>query len=110
MGERSAHETSVDTADGARVELALGRPAVAVPPFVNLSGDPEQELRRLADLITALSHWRSFSVIAGNSIFTCKCLNHKSKGQIANIGRSGPPSAHAMCLTEVCAMPINDYG
>jgi adenylate cyclase len=51
------------------------KPSIAVLPFQNLSGDPEQEY--LADglveeLITALSHFRSFFVIARNSSFTYK--------------------------------------
>jgi adenylate cyclase len=47
-----------------------GRPAIAVLPFDNLSGDPEQEhfADGLAeDLITRLSMWRSFPVIARSS-------------------------------------------
>jgi adenylate cyclase len=49
-----------------------GRPAIAVLPFDNLSGDPEQEyfVDGLAeDLITRLSSWRGFPVIARNSSF-----------------------------------------
>ena len=48
----------------------FGRPALAVLPFDNLSGDPEQEyfVDGLAeDLITRLSLWRRFPVISGNS-------------------------------------------
>jgi adenylate cyclase len=52
-----------------------GAPAIAVLAFDNLSGDPEQEY--FADgiaeaLITRLSAWRSFPVIARNSSFTYK--------------------------------------
>ena len=56
------------------VEL-LERPAIAVLPLVNLSNDPEQEYfvdGLTEDLITALSHWRLFPVIARNSVFTYK--------------------------------------
>ena len=48
----------------------FGRPALAVLPFDNLSGDPEQEyfVDGLAeDLITRLSLWRRFPVISGSS-------------------------------------------
>ena len=48
---------------------------IAVLPFANLSGDPEQEYFAdgiTEDIITALAHWRSFPVIARNSVFTYK--------------------------------------
>jgi TolB-like protein/Tfp pilus assembly protein PilF len=51
------------------------RPAIAVLPFDNLSGDPGQEYFSdglTEDLITALAHWRSFPVIARNSTFAYK--------------------------------------
>jgi adenylate cyclase len=50
-------------------------PAVAVLPFENMSGDPEQEYFAdglTEDIITALSLWRSFPVIARNSTFAYK--------------------------------------
>jgi len=52
-----------------------GAPAIAVLPFDNLSGDPEQEYFAdgiAEDLITRLSSWREFPVIARNSSFTYK--------------------------------------
>ena len=56
--------------------LALpDKPAVAVLPFSNLSGDPDQEYFAdglTEDIITALSLWRSFPVIARNSTFVFK--------------------------------------
>ena len=51
------------------------RPSIAVLPFNNLSGDPEQEYFAdgvAEDVITALSRFRSFYVIARNSSFTYK--------------------------------------
>jgi adenylate cyclase len=57
--------------------LISNRPAVAVLPFVNMSGDPEQEYFAdglTEDIITALSLWRSFPVIARNSTFAYKGL------------------------------------
>jgi adenylate cyclase len=52
-----------------------GQPAIAVLPFENLSGDPEQEYFAdgiAEDLITRLSAWTDFPVIARNSSFTYK--------------------------------------
>jgi adenylate cyclase len=54
------------------------RPAVAVLPFENLSGDADQEYFAdglTEDIITALSLWRSFPVIARNSTFAYKGLS-----------------------------------
>jgi TolB-like protein/class 3 adenylate cyclase/cytochrome c-type biogenesis protein CcmH/NrfG len=51
------------------------RPAIAVLPFDNLSGDAAQEYFAdglAEDLITRLSLWRSFPVIARNSSFVYK--------------------------------------
>ena len=52
-----------------------GRPAIAVLPFDNLSGDPEQEYFAdgiAEDLLTRLSLSRDFPVIARNSSFVYK--------------------------------------
>ena len=51
------------------------KPSLAVLPFANMSGDPEQEYFAdgiTEDIITALSRVRSFFVIARNSSFTYK--------------------------------------
>jgi DNA-binding winged helix-turn-helix (wHTH) protein len=51
------------------------KPSIAVLPFVNLSGDPEQDYfidGVVEDIITALSRNRAFFVIARNSSFTYK--------------------------------------
>jgi adenylate cyclase len=51
------------------------KPSVAVLPFTNMSGDPEQELFAdgiAEDVITALSRFPSLFVIARNSSFTYK--------------------------------------
>ena len=53
----------------------MEKPSIAVLPFVNLSGDPEQEYFSdgiTDDLITALSRVHSFFVIARNSSFSYK--------------------------------------
>ncbi len=51
----------------------LDKPSIAVLPFDNMSGDPEQENFAdgiAKDVITALSRFRSLFVIARNSSFT----------------------------------------
>jgi TolB-like protein len=51
------------------------KPSIAVLPFDNMSGDPEQEYFAdgiAEDIITRLSHVRGFFVIARNSSFTYK--------------------------------------
>jgi adenylate cyclase len=51
------------------------KPSIAVLPFENMSGDPEQEYFTdgiAEDVITALSRFRSLFVIARNSSFTYK--------------------------------------
>jgi adenylate cyclase len=56
-------------------KIADGTPSIAVLPFQNMSGDPEQEYFAdgiTEDLITALSRLRGFFVIARNSTFAYK--------------------------------------
>ena len=61
---------------GASTALPLpDKPSIAVLPFDNMSGDPEQEYFAdgiAEDVITALSRFRSLFVIARNSSFTYK--------------------------------------
>jgi TolB-like protein/cytochrome c-type biogenesis protein CcmH/NrfG len=63
-------------AEPSRPALPLpDRPAIAVLPFINMSGDQEQEYFSdgiSEDIITALSKLRWFFVIARNSSFTYK--------------------------------------
>jgi TolB-like protein len=64
------------TVEQSRPTLPLpDRPAIAVLPFTNMSGDPEQDYFSdgiSEDIITALSKLRWFFVIARNSSFTYK--------------------------------------
>jgi adenylate cyclase len=49
------------------------KPSIAVLPFENMSGEPEQEYfadGMVEEIITALSHFRQLFVIARNSSFT----------------------------------------
>src|SRR6185503_3125182 len=67
---------SVAMPQQADVSLALpDRPSIAVLPFQNMSGDPEQEYFTdgiTEDIITELSRFRSLFVIARNSSFSFK--------------------------------------
>jgi TolB-like protein len=54
---------------------APDKPSIAVLPFTNMSGDPEQDYfadGMVEDIITALSHFKALFVIARNSSFTYK--------------------------------------
>lgn len=70
---------------------ALDRPAIAVLPFVNISGEPEQEYFSEGiseDIITALSKLRWFYVIARNSsfIYRGKSVHHRQIGEELGVG------------------------
>ena len=71
----AATDTMPSTA-GAGEGLTLpDKPSIAVLPFTNMSGDPEQEYFSdgiTEDIITELSRFRSLFVIARNSSFTFK--------------------------------------
>jgi TolB-like protein/class 3 adenylate cyclase/Tfp pilus assembly protein PilF len=60
----------------AQTPLALpDKPSIAILPFTNMSGDPEQDYfadGMVDDIITALSHFKALFVIARNSSFTYK--------------------------------------
>jgi adenylate cyclase len=62
------------------------RPSIALLPFQNLSGDPEQDYFAdgiVEDIITALSNFKSLFVIARNSSFTFK-------GRAIDVKQVGP--------------------
>ena len=73
-GEGSVRSARVG--EGAAAALPLpDKPSIAVLPFANMSGDPEQEYfvdGMVEDIITALSRIRWLFVIARNSTFTYK--------------------------------------
>ena len=61
------------------------KPSIAVLPFENISGDPEQDYfadGMVEDIITALSHFKALFVIARSSSFTYK-------GRAADVKRVG---------------------
>jgi TolB-like protein/Flp pilus assembly protein TadD len=69
-------KNSVQSEERRKPDLALpDKPSIAVLPFTNMSGDPEQEYFAdgiSEDIITALSKLRWFLVIARNSTFVYK--------------------------------------
>ena len=76
-----AESSEVVSANGAILFIksdgngTLGKPSIAVLPFVNMSADPEQEYfsdGMTEDLITDLSKISGLFVIARNSVFTYK--------------------------------------
>jgi adenylate cyclase len=74
-GQRESPEKALPGMDELTVPGFQGRPAIAVLPFDNLSGDPDQEyfVDGIAeDLITRLSDFREHPVIARNSSFVYK--------------------------------------
>ena len=78
----TSSEDQGSTSDQDYVEIP---PAIAVLPFTNMGGDPEQEYFAdgiTEDIITNLSLWRTFPVISRNSSFTFR-------GQSKNIKQVG---------------------
>ena len=76
-----AVETKAAAAKPDPVSPPDDRPSIAVLPFTNMSGDPEQEYFSdgiTEDIITELSRFRNLAVIARNSSFAYK-------GKVANV-------------------------
>ena len=75
LTENTGAAVVISTAAVPKPELASSRPSIAVLPFANMSGDPEQEYFAdgiSEDIITGLSKLHWFFVIARNSSFTYK--------------------------------------
>jgi adenylate cyclase len=71
----TASTATIQSASGSSKSEPAHRPSIAVLPFANMSGDPEQEFLAdgiSEDIITGLSKLRWFFVIARNSSFTYK--------------------------------------
>jgi len=87
-GGHSAHVADAPH-EASRALPLPDRPAIAVLPFVNMSGDPEQEYFSdgiSEDIITALSKLRWFFVIARNSSFMYKGKATHLKQVAAELG------------------------
>jgi adenylate cyclase len=78
IGVRIAHDAPISSATLPEVSKRLplpDKPSIAVLPFQNMSGDPEQDYfadGMVDDILTALSRFKSLFVIARNSSFTYK--------------------------------------
>jgi TolB-like protein/class 3 adenylate cyclase/Flp pilus assembly protein TadD len=77
IGSKSSEPPAIDTqaVHSAPVMPGPEKPSIAVLPFQNMSGDPEQEYFTdgvVEDIITALSRNRAFFVISRSTTFTYK--------------------------------------
>jgi DNA-binding winged helix-turn-helix (wHTH) protein len=85
--------------------VAPDRPSIAVLPFVNLSGDPNQDYfvdGIVDDIISALSHKRWLFVIARNSSFTYKgrAVDVKQVGQELGVRTFRKDSRNAIAAAQ----------
>jgi len=74
-GEISTQISDLEEEASRKETVENSIPAIAVIPFTNMSGDPEQDYfvdGITEDIITNLSSWRTFPVISRNSSFTYK--------------------------------------
>src|SRR5215208_5804807 len=72
---RAYRVTGTPTIEIAAPKSVSDKPSIAVLPFINMSGDPEQEYFSdglTEDVITELSRFKNLLVIARNSSFTFK--------------------------------------
>ena len=75
IGEQRTSAPAINPAAPSQPLALPDRPSIAVLPFENMSGDPEQEYfadGMVEEIITALSRFKSLFVIARNSSFAYK--------------------------------------
>jgi adenylate cyclase len=79
---RSTPSLKKDVSPGETLTSLSDKPSIAVLPFTNLSGDPEQEYFSdgiTNDIITDLSKFRELLIIASNTVFIYKGKPVKAK-------------------------------
>ncbi|HEY6381829.1 MAG TPA: adenylate/guanylate cyclase domain-containing protein [Pseudolabrys sp.] len=72
---QTSEASSQGSAGDSPLSVSARKPSIAVLPFVNMSGDPEQEFFAdglTEDIITELSRFRELLVISRNAVFTHK--------------------------------------
>ena len=105
--EDRGQRPSAETGKPRRRSAEAARLSICVLPFVNMSGDPEQEYFSdgiTEDIITDLSKVSALSVVARNTAFTFKGKVDRREG-----GRRAR-SASAMCSKAACARPATGSG
>jgi adenylate cyclase len=86
------------------------KPSIAVLPFQNMSGDPEQEYfadGMVEEIITALSRIRWLFVIARNSSFSYKGQSPDVKGSAASWASATSSKVRSAKPAVGCASPLS---
>jgi adenylate cyclase len=86
---RSTPSLQKNVSPGKTLTSSSNKPSIAVLPFTNLSGDPEQEYFSdgiTNDIITDLSKFRGLLIIASNTVFTYKGKTVKAKKVSQELG------------------------
>ena len=103
---RSSDALATPLPDARKPHSLADKPSIAVLPFQNIGGDPEQDYfadGMVEDIITGLSRSRLLLVIARNS-------TSPTKAKPSTSGRSAANSASAMFWKEAYARPETDTG
>ena len=86
---RSTPSLQKDVSPGKTLTSLSNKPSIAVLPFTNLSGDPEQEYFSdgiTNDIMTDLSKFKGLLIIASNTVFTYKGTPVKAKKVSQELG------------------------
>ena len=106
----SAEKREIEKHQLAAPESDSRPPTIAVLPFINQSNDPEQDYFAdgiSEDIISNLSSWKTFPVIARNSSFSFRdppVQRHRSPPNLVQITWSR--AAYAKAATKYASPPI----